>query len=275
MDMWIGYEHADSLLTYPQANNLSMNAQPIRERGHHPNRITRGAHAHRLPTPPGTQPTQSPPHRARSRHSRRPASHCAIDRNGHMDSTCTSHPPHRARSRHSHRPASHRANGRKAHMDNNRLPRLPAPSADTRMSVRAANLATRSSGSLKPNLSASAGRAHERPRAGPRPRARRKPPRIPLVAPSTGLPYQVSGSRPLSARLAARYRQGFTPSLRYPQPLPSALSQRSQRSNTAGYDAALVSCRPSSRFSQSPAATLSDTNHAWSQRRPRHGSDKR
>ena len=273
--MWIGYEHADSLLTYPQANNLSMNAQPIRERGHHPNRITRGAHAHRLPTPPGTQPTQSPPHRARSRHSRRPASLRAIDRNGHMDSTCTSHPPHRARSRHSHRPASHRANGRKAHMDNNRLPRLPAPSADTRMSVRAANLATRSSGSLKPNLSASAGRAHERPRAGPRPRARRKPPRIPLVAPSTGLPYQVSGSRPLSARLAARYRQGFTPSLRYPQPLPSALSQRSQRSNTAGYDAALVSCRPSSRFSQSPAATLSDTNHAWSQRRPRHGSDKR
>ena len=33
MDMRIGYEHADSLLTYPQANNLSMNAQPIRERG--------------------------------------------------------------------------------------------------------------------------------------------------------------------------------------------------------------------------------------------------
>ena len=139
MSTRIGYEHADSLLAYPQANNLSMNAQPIRERGHHPNRITRGAHAHRL----GTQPTQPPPHRARSRHS--------------------------------HRPASHRANGRKAHMDNNRLPRLPAPSADTRMTVRAANLATRSSGSLKPNLSASAGRAHERPRAGPRPRARRKP----------------------------------------------------------------------------------------------------
>ena len=116
-----------------------------------------------------------PPRQARSRHSRHSASIRAIDRNGHMDSTCTSHPPHRARSRHSHRPASHRANGRKAHMDNNRLPRLPAPSADTRMTVRAANLATRSSGSLKPNLSASAGRAHERPRAGPRPRARRKP----------------------------------------------------------------------------------------------------
>ena len=143
MSTRIGNEHVDSLLTYPQANNLSMNAQPIRERGHHPNRITRGAHAHRLPTPPGTQPTQSPPHRARSRHSRRPASIRAIDRNDHMD--------------------------------NNRLPRLPAPSADTRMSVRAANLATRSSGSLKPNLSASAGRAHERPRAGPRPRTRRKP----------------------------------------------------------------------------------------------------
>ena len=187
----------------------------------------------------------------------------------------TDYPPHRARSRHSRRPTSLRAIDRNGHMDNNLLPRLPAPSADTRMSVRAANLATRSSGSLKPNLSASAGRAHERPRAGPRPRARRKPPRIPLVAPSTGLPYQVSGSRPLSARLAARYRQGFTPGLRYPQPLPSALSQRSQRSNTAGYDAALVSCRPSSRFSQSPAVTLSDTNHAWSQRRPRHGSDKR
>ena len=225
----IGYEHADSLLTYPQANNLSMNAQPIRERGHHPNRIARGAHAHRL----GTQPTQPPPHRARSRHS--------------------------------HRPASHRANGRKAHMDNNRLPRLPAPSADTRMSVRAANLATRSSGSLKPN-------GHELDHALEHVESL---PRMPLVAPSTGLPYQVSGSRPLSARLAARYRQGFTPGLRYPQPLPSALSQRSQRSNTAGYDAALVSCRPSSRFSQSPAATLSDTNHAWSQRRPRHGSDKR
>ena len=219
--------------------------------------------------------TSHPPRQARSRHSRHPASIRAIDRNGHMDSTCTSRPPHRAHSPHSHRPTSLRAIDRNGHMDNNRLPRLPAPSADTRMSVRAANLATRSSGSLKPNLSASAGRAHERPRAGPRPRARRKPPRIPLVAPSTGLPYQVSGSRPLSARLAARYRQGFTPSLRYPQPLPSALSQRSQRSNTAGYDAALVSCRPSSRFSQSPAATLSDTNHAWSQRRPRHGSDKR
>ena len=137
--MRIGNEHVDSLLTYPQANNLSMNAQPIRERGHHPNRITRGAHAHRL----GTQPTQPPPRQARSPHSRHPASLRAIDRNGHMD--------------------------------NNRLPRLPAPSADTRMTVRAANLATRSSGSLKPNLSASAGRAHERPRAGPRPRARRKP----------------------------------------------------------------------------------------------------
>ena len=140
MSTRIDNEHADSLLTYPQANNLSMNAQPIRERGRHPNRIARRAHARRL----GTQPTQPPPHRARSRHS--------------------------------HRPASHRANGRKAHMDNNRLPRLPAPSADTRMSVRAANLATRSSGSLKPNLSASACRVHERPRAGPRPRARRKPP---------------------------------------------------------------------------------------------------
>ena len=119
--------------------------------------------------------TDYPPRQARSRHSRHSASIRAIDRNGHMDSTCTSHPPHRARSRHSRRPASLRAIDRNGHMDNNRLPRLPAPSADTRMSVRAANLATRSSGSLKPNLSASAGRAHERPRAGPRPRTRRKP----------------------------------------------------------------------------------------------------
>ena len=44
--------------------------------------------------------TDYPPHRARSRHSRHPASIRAIDRNGHMDSTCTSRPPHRARSRH-------------------------------------------------------------------------------------------------------------------------------------------------------------------------------
>ena len=119
--------------------------------------------------------TSRPPHRARSPHSRHPANLRTIDRNGHMDSTCTSHPPHRAHSPHSRHPASLRAIDRNGHMDNNRLPRLPAPSADTRMTVRAANLATRSRGSLKPNLSASACRAHERPRAGPRPRARRKP----------------------------------------------------------------------------------------------------
>ena len=64
------------------------------------------------------------------------------------------------------------------------------------------------------NLSASAGRAYERPR----PRARRKPPWMPLVAPSRRLPSQVSGSCPLAARLAARYRQGLTPILRYPHP---------------------------------------------------------
>ena len=188
----------------------------------------------------------------------------------------TDYPPRQARSPHSRHPANLRTIDRNDHMDNNRLPRLPAPSADTRMSVRAANLATRSRGSLKPTTCPRARaehtNGHELDHALEHVESL---PRMPLVAPSTGLPYQVSGSRPLSARLAARYRQGFTPGLRYPQPLPSALSQRSQRSNTAGYDAALVSCRPSSRFSQSPAATLSDTNHAWSQRRPRHGSDKR
>ena len=30
--MWIGYDDADSLLTYPQVNNLSGSAQPIRMR---------------------------------------------------------------------------------------------------------------------------------------------------------------------------------------------------------------------------------------------------
>lgn len=58
-------------------------------------------------------------------------------------------------------------------------------------------------------------------------------------------------------------------------PLPSALSRRCQPSKTARYDSALVPCRPSSRSSQSPAASLSDTNHARGQRRTRHGSDKR
>lgn len=94
--------------------------------------------------------TDYPPHRAHSPHSRRPASIRAIDRNGHMDSTCTSRPPRQARSPHSRHPANLRTIDRNDHMDNNRLPRLPAPSADTRMSVRAANLATRSRGSLKP-----------------------------------------------------------------------------------------------------------------------------
>lgn len=99
-------------------------------------------------------------------------------------------------------------------MDCNSLPKLPASPTATRMAMRAANLATRTRGSLKPNLSASAGRAYERPR----PRARRKPPWMPLVAPSRRLPSQVSGSCPLAARLAARYRQGLTPILRYPHP---------------------------------------------------------
>ena len=58
-------------------------------------------------------------------------------------------------------------------------------------------------------------------------------------------------------------------------PHPCALSRRCQPSKTARYDSPLVPCRPSSRSSQSPAASLSDTNHARGQRRPRHGSDKR
>mgnify|MGYP000886164323 CR=1 FL=1 len=187
----------------------------------------------------------------------------------------TDYPPHRARSRHSHRPTSLRAIDRNGHMDNNRLPRLPAPSADTRMSVRAANLATRSSGSLKPNLSASAGRAHERPRAGPRPRTRRKPsadaPRRTVDRASVSGLRLAPFIRPTSRALST----GIDADPPVSTPLPSALSRRCQPSNTAGYDAALVPCRPSSRSSQSPAASLSDTNHARSQRRPRHGSDKR
>ena len=73
MDTRIGYGHADSLLAYPQANNLSMNAQPIRERGVRPNQIAHGARARRLTAPLGTQPTPLPTgvidrdHRQRSR----------------------------------------------------------------------------------------------------------------------------------------------------------------------------------------------------------------
>ena len=47
MAIWIGYRHADRLITYPHPHNLSMSRQPIRVRGGYPPRLE---HADLTPT---------------------------------------------------------------------------------------------------------------------------------------------------------------------------------------------------------------------------------